>query len=497
MSTAYDQVQYPSLPFDRSHPDNLSAMATLFGLDPAPPTDCRVLEIACADGGNIIPMAADLPASSFVGFDLARVVVENGKRQIVELGLTNVRVDQMDLMEAGQSLGTFDYIIAHGLYSWVPEPVRDRLMSVVKSLLAPQGVAYVSFNALPGCRIREMFREMLLFHLRNTTDPQEKIKQAREFLDCLRQSKEMSGEMGDFLRIEAEFLMDQGPVVLFHDELGEIYHPVYIHEFCAHAKRFGLQFLSEASYPDMQPRKYPQEVLNLARQWSGDDRVMRELYFDFLRGRVFRRVLLCHDDLHVADDVMEDRIPKLYAASPAQAVSPNPKMGEGEVEEFRGPLGAAAKTAHPLAKAALLVLSQAWPECRSFDDLLASASKLANEPPDAEGLVRILFGTFAAGLVELHACPPRCVAKPGPFPKTTPLARWQAQHGEKITTLRHRTIEAGGEVEKRLLSLLDGTRDLSALTRELSSLLPNSRDEVARRINDNLGKLARFGLLTQ
>lgn len=495
MTTAYDQVLYPGSPFDRSHPDRLATMGTLFGLNPAPPPHSRVLEIACADGGNIIPMASELPHSSFVGIDLAHTVVENGRRQIAELGLTNIRIEQMDLMDMGPEFGTFDYVIAHGFYSWVPEPVRDKLMATVKQSLAPQGVAYISFNALPGCRIREMFREMLLFHLRNTTDPEERIQQAREFLGCFVQSQEPSVEMGNLLKMEAEFLLQQGPTVLFHDELSEAYHAVYIHEFVAHAGRFGLQFLCEASFTEMQPRKYPPEVLDRARQWAGEDRVLREVYFDFLRGRTFRRTLLCHGSIPVAHDVIPERIPLLFAASPAEPLSPDPKMDSLTVEEFRGPRNSAAKTAHPLAKAALLLLTRVWPECLSFDDLLASASKLTGEAPDAAGLVQILYGTFAAGLVELHVCPPRCVSKPGPLPQTTRLARWQAQHGDKITSLRHTSIEADGVVERRLLSLLDGTRDLPALVEELAPLLPDSRDEMARKIQDNLGKLARFGLL--
>jgi methyltransferase-like protein len=495
MQTSYDLVPYLSLPFDRSHPDQLAVMATLFGLQPAPPEKCRVLEIACADGGNIIPMACELPGSSFRGFDLARTVVENGQRLIADLELSNIRIDQMDLMDAGPELGEFDYIIAHGLYSWVPEPVRDKLMSVTKSLLAPQGVAYISFNALPGCRIREMFREMLLIHLRDVTDPKERIKQAREFLDCLKQSKERSGDMGNFLRIEAEFLLEQGPVVLFHDELGEVYHPVFVHDFAAHAGRFGLQFLAEASFPEMQARKFPQDVLDRAEQWSGGDRVMRELYYDFLRGRVFRRTLLCHDNVQVADELIEDRIAGFYVASQAKPVSSTPNLKEGVTEEFAGIRGATAKTGHPLAKAALLLLGRTWPQSLSFDELVTSAARLIGEKPDPESMIRILFGTFAAGLVELHALPPRCVAKPGRFPATTALARLQAQQGKRITTLRHTTVEADGELERHLLTLLDGTRDFPELVHELAPQIATSRDEAARRLLDNLQKLARFGLL--
>ncbi len=473
----------------------MATMASLFGLDPAPPRNCRVLEIACADGGNLIPMACELPGSTFLGFDLVPAMVEKARFQIDALGLTNIRIEQLDLMDATRELGEFDYVIAHGLYSWAPEPVRDRLMHIAHELLAPHGVAYISFNALPGCRIRQMFREMLLIHLRNVTEPEERIRQAREFLKALTLSQERTGDMGSLLRIEAEFLLEQGPVILFHDELGEVYHPVYIHEFIAHAARFGLQYLSEAHFPDMQPPRFPPEVLQSAGQWAAGDRVTQEMYFDFLRGRTFRRVLLCRDNLSVAPGLIAARIRNFSAASPAQPVSKRPDISPQAVEEFRGPLNSSAKTAHPLAKAALLTLTERWPESLSFENLLAACSALTGAPPDPDGLTQILYGTFAAGLVELHACPPRCVSKPGPFPETTALARWQAQRGERITTLRHTTIEAKGEVEQRLLMALDGTRDLSALVEELSPLLPETRDDVASHIRTNLERLARFGLL--
>ncbi|SPE38465.1 Methyltransferase type 12 [Candidatus Sulfopaludibacter sp. SbA3] len=495
MPTAYDQVLYPGLPFSRSHPDQLAVMATLFGMNPAPPQRCRVLEIACADGGNLIPMACEFPESSFVGFDLAHAVVENGQRQIAELGLRNICLDQMDLMDVGSKLGTFDYIIAHGLYSWVPEPVRDKLMATVKALLAPQGVAYISFNALPGCRVRQAFREMLLFHLRNTQDPGERIAQAREFLQCFTQAQDRPGEKENLWRTEAESLLEKSPAVLFHDELGEVYDPVYVHDFAAHAGRFGLQFLCEASYTDMQLRKYPEEVKDRARRWAGEDRVLRELYSDFLRGRPFRRTLLCHDDIPVAGDLLAERIPRLYAASPANAESRQRDLRPGAVERFLGPKGSAAETSHPLAKAALLTLIQAWPECLSFDDLLAKSANLAGQAPDAGTLGQILHGTFAAGLVHLHVLPPRCVARPGPFPQTTALARWQAGRGINITTVRHSTVQMEGETERRFLAVLDGTRDLPALIEELAQFGPHSRDEIARQIQENLGKLARLGLL--
>ena len=495
MPFAYEQILYPSLPFNQTHPDRLATLATLFGIEPAPVDSCRVLEVGCADGGNIIPMACEFPGSHFFGIDAAQTVIRQGREQIDALGLTNVHLDQMDLMDAGAQLGTFDYIIAHGFYSWVPEPVRDKLLATAKALLRPNGVAYVSYNALPGCRIREMFREMLLFHVRDVTDPQARIDRSHELLRAMAESRDLPGDAGSFLKIEAQFLIEQGPAVLYHDELAETYHAVYVHDFLAHAAKHGLQFLSEANFREMQPGKYPQKVIEQVNQWSAGDRVLRELYLDYLKCRTFRQTLLCHAGTPIPDGPILSSVRGLYAASAARAVSEHPDLSSGVAEEFRGAGAAAAKTAHPLAKAALLLLSNAWPEALAFDDLLASAHQLTGEPPDAEGLSQILLGTYAAGLVELHVQPPRCVSRVSRFPQTTPLARRQAGSGKTITTPRHTSIDPSGEVERRLLALLDGSHDVSALTAELRPILNESDSAVTRKIEENLAKLARFGLL--
>jgi tRNA G46 methylase TrmB len=88
----YDTIQYPSLAFTHTHPDRLAAMAILHGLSPAPVENCRVLEIGCSDGGNLIPMAYAIPAAEFVGFDLAQAPIERGQARIRELGLKNARM---------------------------------------------------------------------------------------------------------------------------------------------------------------------------------------------------------------------------------------------------------------------------------------------------------------------------------------------------------------------------------------------------------------------
>ncbi len=183
--TAYDAVMYPGLPFSQTHPDRLATIAALYGLPAAPPERCRVLELGCGEGGNLIPMAYVFPGSTFLGLDAAGSAVALGREQISALGLTNVTLVHVDLLDAS-NLGTFDYVIAHGVYSWVPPSVQERVLAIASEVLAPNGVAYVSYNALPGGHVRNAMRQMMLWHVRDFEEPDERMAQARglvRFLD--------------------------------------------------------------------------------------------------------------------------------------------------------------------------------------------------------------------------------------------------------------------------------------------------------------------------
>src|SRR5436190_7654189 len=147
--TPYDVVMYPGRAYHEAHPDRLSTMAALYGMSPAPAARCRVLELGCGFGGNLIPMAYQYPESQFLGIDLSGRSIAHGQGIVAELGLKNLELKHGDVMEISAAAGEFDYILAHGVYAWVPDPVREKIMSIFKENLAPQGVAYVSYNCHP------------------------------------------------------------------------------------------------------------------------------------------------------------------------------------------------------------------------------------------------------------------------------------------------------------------------------------------------------------
>src|SRR6056297_2396907 len=97
MTQDYDALPYRSLPFADSRPDHLGAVGALFGLVPAPSENARVLELGCASGGNLIPLAAAAPEGRFVGIDLTDRHVRDGQDAVARLGLQNVEIRQGDI----------------------------------------------------------------------------------------------------------------------------------------------------------------------------------------------------------------------------------------------------------------------------------------------------------------------------------------------------------------------------------------------------------------
>jgi SAM-dependent methyltransferase len=229
----YDVVRYTTYPRIETHPDRLASLASLHGISPAPVTRCRVLEIGCGDGGNLVPMAYFLPESRFTGIDLARTGIDEGNAMISALELANISLRVADLRDLGRDAGEFDYVVAHGVYSWVPADVRERLMALCGELLAPNGIAYFSYNAWPGRRERHHLRGLLLDRLRDVDDPARRIVGARRFLRTLGTP-------------EADAMGASSNDILFHDDLAPVNDPVSLEEFTAHAARHGLQYLGEA-----------------------------------------------------------------------------------------------------------------------------------------------------------------------------------------------------------------------------------------------------------
>jgi SAM-dependent methyltransferase len=489
MSKAYELVRYSGMPFAQTHPDRLCTMATLFGMTPPPIQGARVLEIGCCDGGNLIPMAISLPESHFIGIDLTEIDIVTARETAAALGLTNIEFHTLDLTTLPGRFALFDYIVAHGVYSWIPPDVREKLLAVIKASLMPNGVAYVSYNTLPGGHLRMMMREMMLFHTQGVADPAQVLTRARQLLEFLKAASAKDPEYQSFIGQEIESQLGRPDYGLFHDELEDNNHAVYFHEFAAHAARRSLQYLAEANYFDMQVLEsggIDSPVLDAL----GDDTILREQYLDFARCRRFRQTLLCHQAIPLDRTIQPVRLTRLFFASPARRIE-SASGSEHGAEEFHGPQKSKIKTAHPVVLSMMRQLVDAWPGTVPYTSLAAGGA-------DPQTTFEILHALYSSGLIEIRTAPPKMTLVPGERPVASPLARLQAARGIPITTLRHTSIVTGGEVERRLISLLDGTRTRADLFAELSPLLTTSKSvtELQSELETSLHTLGRLCLLT-
>jgi SAM-dependent methyltransferase len=483
-------VPYPGHPFAQTHPDRLATVATLFGLRPAAPEGCRVLELGCGDGGNLLPMALALPDARFVGMDSAAKAIARGRGLVAELGLENVTLEAATIEELAPEPGGFDFVIAHGVYSWVPAGVRDRLLAVCRAALADTGVAYVSYNALPGGRLRQALRDMLVFHTAELADPRERVAQARALLRFLLEGAPGEHGLGAPMREQAERMLARSDATLLHDELAEVNDAVYFHEFAAHAAGHGLQYLAEADFFEMQigAASDPAAQALLAVE----DPVRREQYLDFLKARMFRQTLLCRAELAV------DRTPRPAVLEGLAFSTQAEVRGEPDADgaqAFVGPTGSTLTTDHPLVIASLERAAGAWPAALWVRDALGPRAS----EDDRAVLCDALLRSYAANLVALHVHPPRLTTTPGDAPRASALARHQARAGAVVTNLRHAGVRIEDDLGRRLVTLLDGTRDRAALADELRAFLADRGQPVPEDLPESLERslhgLARLALL--
>jgi methyltransferase-like protein/SAM-dependent methyltransferase len=477
-SSSYDAVPYSVGAFPQTRPDRLATIATLFGLNPAHPARCRVLELGCAAGGNIIPMALADPESQFVGIDLSARQIEDALVTARELGLRNIDLRALSITDIPAEFGQFDYILCHGVYSWVPPEVQAKILEVCSKHLSPQGVAYVSYNCYPGWHARGAIREMLWYHTEQYPDPAVRIRAARGLLAFLVKAAPAGvaeGGYGSLIRHELALLMMTPDTYLLHEHLEEFNEPVYFHQFAGRAAGHGLQYLGEAQVSAMVASRFGPEIEKTLRAIS-PDLLHMEQYMDFLRNRMFRQTLLCHADLRPNHALKPDAVMGFYIASGAKAVSENPDVASDKPEEFKGEGALTLTTRDPLMKAAMLHLIGRWPESVRFADLLAAARErlgaAAPAPTDEEArqLATRLLHCYTSNLVEFSISPSRCVRGVSERPVASAYARLRARAGLKTTNLRLESIPLTPS-SQLILQNLDGAHDRDALVAMLSDLI--------------------------
>ncbi len=519
----YDEVPYPNLSFAQTHPALLAMLGKLLGMSPAPAEQCRVLEIGTASGANILPMAAVLPNSTFVGFDYSIVQIERAQAVVRETGLTNITFHHMNIMDITPEFGQFDYIIAHGIYSWVPPDVQDKVLDICKRNLAPQGIAYVSYNTYPGWHMLDIVRNQMLYRTRNITNNNEKAQPGQEWIEFMAHILTNHGDTAyasafeTYLGFRSLQISNLEESALLHEELETYNQPLYFHQFVERTAQHDLQYLVEAEFQTVMPNGLTQEVTDYLKNIVHST-VELEQYYDFLHNRTFRRTLLCHENIKVDRRLSIQPVQSFYISSiaqPAEVVdSQNAARG---IETFIGVDGSKFTTDHPLTKAAFHQLIEVEPLRLQFNDLVQMASSRfeAMQPSDSDpdilaaNLLRAF--TYSAKLIEFHSFAPQMTTTVSEYPLATSFARFQSEHESFAVNLNHLQVDLG-DFSRLVLANLDGTNNLTALLDFLVGLaeegeikLPNAdetpktteaiRQLMATHLDAILKQLASLALL--
>ncbi len=456
----YDALPYTAWVQPYTCPARIAAVASLHGLVPYDTATARVLEIGCADGTNLIAMATARPGLRCVGVDPSAVQIEHGKRVVDGIGASNVdlRVASVDDIDA--SYGEFDLIICHGVWSWVSPELRKAILRVCAERLTPTGLAYVSYNTLPGWYGRLPFRDMMIAAAGEGT-PLTRVQRARAMVDAVAEhAPEHTGDWRARVQKMKERFAGYPDEYLFHEYLAEHNEPVYFRDFVKQSDEAGLSWLGEAElHLDMVGEPYP---------GSPGDRLGDEQHADFFRNMGFRKSLLVKKGVPT----------RRTRADGVEALSFMGRFtSESEIDLTQG-VGAvyAGRNEQPLMtdqallKAAVAVLNDAFPCSVSFADLVGFARERTGEEPNPNDAARLgdeLYRCFAAGVLDAWVGPDAFAAEVGNRPVASAFARWHAANSPWVPTLRHDGTRLS-DVARYLLPLLDGEHDGAAMVRAIA-----------------------------
>lgn len=466
----YNRYPYQSFPFAQSHPGHLFTLGTLFGMSPAPIEKARVLELGCASGGNIIPLAHHYPDAQYIGIDLADKQIQEGLKNIDELRLKNIQLRHQSILDFNASEGKFDYIICHGVYSWVDDEVRDKIYKICHENLAPNGIAYISYNTFPGWNMVNSVRDLMLWHTKSIDDPASKALQARLILKFITDGLQKdTSPYAEFLKSEINLLMKHADSYLLHDHLSSYNDPVYFYQFMDKANSHKLAYLSDA-FPAMMftenlPPVFSDELKKI------NNIIIAGQYMDFIRNQRFRATLLCHDNVVLNRQLKTNDIEKFYLQFIGQGEKPI--LTEDDVlknqELTFGNASTTLKVRNLISRWGMYFLYNERERQMHFDELCSLISEKTGEK-DNELIKKYLdedlnlMRATLAGLVSLSSYPDNFTMTISEKPIACPLVRYQATKQPFVTNRRHQAARLDA-LGLTLLPYLDGKHDHASLAK--------------------------------
>jgi len=480
--TAYDNVRYPASVYAQTAPAALGVIAKLFALPCAPSARCRMLEIGCGEGLNLINLALAAPEAQFVGVDLAQTAIAIARAEAAACGATNVAFFAADLRDIGAEFGAFDYVVAHGVLSWVPKPVGVALMKVIGERLAPGGMAMVSFVALPGARTLQAIRDMLTYETRDAASPEDRMQRAVGALESFLGLWSPKDADTAHMIGAARRILAQSHEVLFHDEMGEAYEPQLLADVAAVAAASGLRYLCDARPREIEEALFPSESAAYARERAGGDWTRFQQYLDFGSMRTFHNAIFVNGG---APDRRRraSRLEGLWMQCELRDFGRDPDAPDAA--QFVTAEGVRLSTNDPSLEALFRRLGQVYPESMPLGDV-----------PDLASVADHVFKLYTTQVARILTAPPPVRRDAGPRPLASALARRQAARGERdLATFMQTVARIEDGPLLALIALLDGNRGREELAAAWAPAAGVDTGRALAALDGALAAVARAGLL--
>lgn len=292
----YDQIPYLANPLPQTHISRMAAIASMFGLSYAPPKTARVLELGCASGVNLLGMAHFMPDAKFVGVDLSIVQVHEAQRRAKAINADNVTYHHMSIDEIGPDFGEFDYIITHGVYSWVPNEVQKAILRLCRENLSNDGIAFISYNVLPGWRTKQAARDVFMAltppNVPASTRWEYGVNWIKEMTEINR-GEESKPLLHQTIAHELENILTKKDFRYLAHEYLEVHNePLLFREFLSQISEAELTYLGDAE-PGSMVRHLTNPVLQeFFKKHPPGGLAESEQAIDIITGRTFRQSLM-------------------------------------------------------------------------------------------------------------------------------------------------------------------------------------------------------------
>ncbi|MBS0287442.1 MAG: methyltransferase domain-containing protein [Proteobacteria bacterium] len=252
-------IPYESNAIKQTHPKHLYALAKNVGLHPALPDNARILELACASGGNLLPMAFHLNKATFVGIDISENEIAKANERREDLNLRNISFIAKSIVDFHES-EKFDYIICHGLFSWVNKDIQEAVLRLCQQNLNDNGIAYISYNTYPGWAIGNTLRDFMLYASKDYDPLEEKIFSVRTLLQQMSSALDTPQTAYEWLlKEEVKIVSSHSNSQLMHEHLSEAHYPLYFYEFLEKAQSYALNYVCDATFFEFESNRFDAE----------------------------------------------------------------------------------------------------------------------------------------------------------------------------------------------------------------------------------------------